>query len=66
MNRFPLFGKKYQLKFASDVSGETHCLVHFPSFIRYEITYGDSNFLTYIYFVINTLTLLIYWGPVAP
>ncbi|XP_057540217.1 mRNA cap guanine-N7 methyltransferase 2 isoform X1 [Amaranthus tricolor] len=32
--KFPLFGKKYQLKFASDVSGETHCLVHFPSFIR--------------------------------
>ncbi|KAF5446248.1 hypothetical protein F2P56_031888 [Juglans regia] len=32
--KFPLFGKKYQLKFASDISGETHCLVHFPSFIR--------------------------------
>ncbi|GAB2276847.1 hypothetical protein Dimus_011558 [Dionaea muscipula] len=32
--KFPLFGKKYQLKFASDVSAETHCLVHFPSFIR--------------------------------
>ncbi|XP_020527379.1 mRNA cap guanine-N7 methyltransferase 2 isoform X2 [Amborella trichopoda] len=31
---FPLFGKKYQLKFAGDVSSETHCLVHFPSFIR--------------------------------
>ncbi|XP_074311256.1 mRNA cap guanine-N(7) methyltransferase 2 [Silene latifolia] len=32
--KFPIFGKKYQLKFASDVSAETHCLVHFPSFIR--------------------------------
>ncbi|XP_020213823.1 mRNA cap guanine-N7 methyltransferase 2 isoform X1 [Cajanus cajan] len=32
--KFPLFGKKYQLKFANDVSAETHCLVHFPSFIR--------------------------------
>ncbi|XP_059457325.1 mRNA cap guanine-N7 methyltransferase 2 [Corylus avellana] len=32
--KFPLFGKKYQLKFASDISAETHCLVHFPSFIR--------------------------------
>ncbi|ERN13244.1 mRNA cap guanine-N7 methyltransferase 2 isoform X1 [Amborella trichopoda] len=32
--KFPLFGKKYQLKFAGDVSSETHCLVHFPSFIR--------------------------------
>lgn len=32
--KFPLFGKKYQLKFASDASAETHCLVHFPSFIR--------------------------------
>ncbi|XP_057451592.1 uncharacterized protein LOC130743382 [Lotus japonicus] len=32
--KFPFFGKKYQLKFANDVSTETHCLVHFPSFIR--------------------------------
>ncbi|GLT88792.1 hypothetical protein SLE2022_068010 [Rubroshorea leprosula] len=32
--KFPLFGKKYQLKFASDFSAETHCLVHFPSLIR--------------------------------
>jgi len=32
--RFPLFGKKYQLKFAHDISAETHCLVHFPSLIR--------------------------------
>ncbi|XP_038710407.1 mRNA cap guanine-N7 methyltransferase 2 isoform X2 [Tripterygium wilfordii] len=32
--KFPLFGKKYQLKFASDVSPETHSLVHFPSLIR--------------------------------
>ncbi|XP_022744730.1 mRNA cap guanine-N7 methyltransferase 2 isoform X2 [Durio zibethinus] len=32
--KFPLFGKKYQLKFSSDVSAETHCLVHFPSLIR--------------------------------
>lgn len=32
--KFPLFGKKYQLKFANDPSAETHCLVHFPSLIR--------------------------------
>ncbi|XP_061358271.1 mRNA cap guanine-N7 methyltransferase 2 isoform X2 [Gastrolobium bilobum] len=32
--KFPFFGKKYQLKFPNDVSAETHCLVHFPSFIR--------------------------------
>ncbi|KAK9282697.1 hypothetical protein L1049_010917 [Liquidambar formosana] len=32
--KFPFFGKKYQLKFASDMSTETHCLVHFPSLIR--------------------------------
>lgn len=35
ISRFPLFGKRYQLKFANDVSAETHCLVHFPSFIRF-------------------------------
>ncbi|PKI68569.1 hypothetical protein CRG98_011055 [Punica granatum] len=32
--KFPLFGKRYQLKFAGDTSAETHCLVHFPSLIR--------------------------------
>ncbi|ESR49845.1 mRNA cap guanine-N7 methyltransferase 2 [Citrus sinensis] len=32
--KFPLFGKKYQLKFANDISAETQCLVHFPSLIR--------------------------------
>lgn len=32
--KFPFFGKRYQLKFASDMSAETHCLVHFPSLIR--------------------------------
>ncbi|XP_048326559.1 mRNA cap guanine-N7 methyltransferase 2 isoform X2 [Ziziphus jujuba] len=32
--KFPLFGKKYQLKFTNDNSAETRCLVHFPSFIR--------------------------------
>nr|CAD1827486.1 unnamed protein product [Ananas comosus var. bracteatus] len=32
--KFPLFGKKYQLKFANDITSETHCLVHFASFIR--------------------------------
>ncbi|KAF6161205.1 hypothetical protein GIB67_007846 [Kingdonia uniflora] len=31
---FPLFGKKYQLKFTNNVVSETHCLVHFPSLIR--------------------------------
>ncbi|XP_059665993.1 mRNA cap guanine-N7 methyltransferase 2 isoform X2 [Cornus florida] len=32
--KFPFFGKKYQLKFSNDISAETHCLVHFPSLIR--------------------------------
>ncbi|CAN1800650.1 mRNA cap guanine-N7 methyltransferase 2 [Linum perenne] len=32
--KFPLFGKKYQLKFAHDNAAETYCLVHFPSLIR--------------------------------
>ncbi|KAK6933487.1 mRNA (guanine-N(7))-methyltransferase domain [Dillenia turbinata] len=32
--KFPFFGKKYQLKFPNDVLAETHCLVHFPSMIR--------------------------------
>ncbi|CAI9091249.1 OLC1v1026218C1 [Oldenlandia corymbosa var. corymbosa] len=32
--KFPFFGKKYQLKFATDVTAESHCLVHFPSLIR--------------------------------
>ncbi|KAK7282594.1 hypothetical protein RIF29_11503 [Crotalaria pallida] len=32
--KFPFFGKKYQLKFANDASAETHCLVHFPSLLR--------------------------------
>ncbi|KAM7463838.1 hypothetical protein LguiA_031959 [Lonicera macranthoides] len=32
--KFPFFGKKYQLKFANDITAETHCLVHFPSLIR--------------------------------
>ncbi|KAH7855824.1 hypothetical protein Vadar_029427 [Vaccinium darrowii] len=32
--KFPFFGKKYQLKFSVDSSAETHCLVHFPSLIR--------------------------------
>ncbi|CAN1238773.1 mRNA cap guanine-N7 methyltransferase 2 [Linum grandiflorum] len=32
--KFPLFGKKYQLKFAHDPVAETYCLVHFPSLIR--------------------------------
>ncbi|PRQ58687.1 putative mRNA (guanine-N(7)-)-methyltransferase [Rosa chinensis] len=32
--KFPLFGKKYLLKLANDLPPETHCLVHFPSFIR--------------------------------
>lgn len=35
INRFPQFGKKYQLKFTNDNSAETRCLVHFPSFIRF-------------------------------
>ncbi|KAL5709648.1 mRNA (guanine-N(7))-methyltransferase [Ranunculus cassubicifolius] len=32
--KFPLFGKKYLLKFTNALAPETHCLVHFPSFIR--------------------------------
>ncbi|KMZ60213.1 mRNA cap guanine-N7 methyltransferase 2 [Zostera marina] len=32
--KFPFFGKKYYLKFANDVTSETHSLVHFPSLIR--------------------------------
>lgn len=32
--KFPFFGKKYLLKFANDISAESHCLVHFPSLIR--------------------------------
>ncbi|KAI4330304.1 hypothetical protein MLD38_028602 [Melastoma candidum] len=32
--KFPSFGKKYQLMFAGEISGENHCLVHFPSLIR--------------------------------
>ncbi|KAK3024586.1 hypothetical protein RJ639_044099 [Escallonia herrerae] len=35
--KFPFFGKKYQLKLANDISAETHCLVHFPSLIRLSI-----------------------------
>ncbi|XP_056164259.1 mRNA cap guanine-N7 methyltransferase 2 isoform X2 [Syzygium oleosum] len=32
--KFPSFGKRYQLKLAGDMPAETHCLVHFPSLIR--------------------------------
>ncbi|XP_020249488.1 mRNA cap guanine-N7 methyltransferase 2, partial [Asparagus officinalis] len=32
--KFPLFGKKCQLKFSDDMASEIHCLVHFPSLIR--------------------------------
>ncbi|WVZ86466.1 hypothetical protein U9M48_033236 [Paspalum notatum var. saurae] len=32
--RFPFFGKKYQLKFSSEAVFENHCLVHFPSLMR--------------------------------
>ncbi|KAL8538767.1 hypothetical protein ACS0TY_000685 [Phlomoides rotata] len=32
--KFPFFGKKYQLKFSGDTASETHCLVHFPSMLR--------------------------------
>ncbi|EEC74116.1 hypothetical protein OsI_09172 [Oryza sativa Indica Group] len=32
--KFPFFGKKYQLKFANESMFENHCLVHFPSFMR--------------------------------
>lgn len=34
ISRFPFFGKKYQIKFANDITSETHCLVHFASLIR--------------------------------
>ncbi|KAG8082733.1 hypothetical protein GUJ93_ZPchr0014g46558 [Zizania palustris] len=32
--KFPFFGKKYQLKFANESMLENHCLVHFPSLMR--------------------------------
>ncbi|KAG9455008.1 hypothetical protein H6P81_007912 [Aristolochia fimbriata] len=32
--KFPFFGKKYQLKFTNDIASETYNLVHFPSLIR--------------------------------
>uniref|UniRef100_A0A804MD88 mRNA cap guanine-N(7) methyltransferase 2 n=2 Tax=Zea mays TaxID=4577 RepID=A0A804MD88_MAIZE len=32
--KFPFFGKKYQLKFASDAVFENQCLVHFPTLMR--------------------------------
>lgn len=32
--KFPLFGKKYQLKISDDTASEIHCLVHFASLIR--------------------------------
>lgn len=32
--KFPFFGKKYQLKFANEAMFENHCLVHFPSLMR--------------------------------
>ena len=47
-SRFPLFGKKYQLKFANDIPPETHCLVHFPSLIRL-ISIFTSIALNYSY-----------------
>nr|KAJ0210619.1 hypothetical protein LSAT_V11C400197120 [Lactuca sativa] len=34
--KFPFFGKKYQMKTANDTSAETYCLLHFPSLIRLE------------------------------
>ncbi|KAF3336223.1 mRNA cap guanine-N7 methyltransferase 2 isoform X2 [Carex littledalei] len=33
-DKFPSFGKRYQLKFANEASFHSHCLVHFPSLIR--------------------------------
>ncbi|KAF8052903.1 hypothetical protein N665_1492s0007 [Sinapis alba] len=32
--KFPMFGKRYQLKFSGDNAPENHCLVHFPSLIK--------------------------------
>ncbi|GJN02289.1 hypothetical protein PR202_ga19623 [Eleusine coracana subsp. coracana] len=32
--KFPFFGKKYQLKFATEAMFDNHCLVHFPSLMR--------------------------------
>uniref|UniRef100_A0A0E0CBD8 DUF1771 domain-containing protein n=1 Tax=Oryza meridionalis TaxID=40149 RepID=A0A0E0CBD8_9ORYZ len=45
--KFPFFGKKYQLKFANESMFENHCLVHFPSFMRTQFApllggYGSS------------------------
>ncbi|TVU15140.1 hypothetical protein EJB05_38645 [Eragrostis curvula] len=32
--KFPFFGKKFQLKFANEAVFDNHCLVHFPSLMR--------------------------------
>nr|CAD1827427.1 unnamed protein product [Ananas comosus var. bracteatus] len=44
--KFPLFGKKYQLKFANDITSETHCLVHFASFIRLLVAVSNEELAT--------------------
>ncbi|CAL9246687.1 unnamed protein product [Arabidopsis halleri] len=43
--KFPLFGKRYQLKFSGDNASEDHCLVHFPSLIRRVLGHHDLTFL---------------------
>ncbi|KAL6903727.1 hypothetical protein ACP4OV_004540 [Aristida adscensionis] len=45
--KFPFFGKKYQLKFANEAVFDNHCLVHFPSLMRTQFapmlaSYGAS------------------------
>jgi hypothetical protein len=59
ISRFLLFGKKYQLKFASDISAETHCLVHFPSFIRFVSILWFVKELTLVIGVLACLVLFM-------
>ncbi|KAK2995009.1 hypothetical protein RJ640_029240 [Escallonia rubra] len=46
--KFPFFGKKYQLKLANDISAETHCLVHFPSLIRVGFASPGVAYVIYV------------------
>ncbi|KAK3031296.1 hypothetical protein RJ639_037308 [Escallonia herrerae] len=55
--KFPCFGKKYQLKLANDISAETHCLVHFPSLIRLSIILLSDPSTKYISMTCQLKTL---------
>ncbi|GER28932.1 mRNA cap guanine-N7 methyltransferase [Striga asiatica] len=66
--KFPFFGKRYLLKFAGDMSSETHCLVHFPSLIRLAreagIDYIEIQNLTDFYDDNRTACCASSMGPV--